>query len=68
MYKKTVVTNFCISFVSKIHIIGKGMIKETWIAKNQSNQMLEGRTDHILTFFCLFPHFQDQFPLFFIFS
>ena len=31
--KQTVVTDFCIGFVNKIHIIGKGMIKETWIAK-----------------------------------
>ena len=28
-----VVTDFCIGFVNKIHIIGKSMIKETWIAK-----------------------------------
>ena len=31
------------------------MIKETWIAKNQRNQMLDRRTDHIFVFFCLFP-------------
>ena len=31
--KQTVVTDFCIGFVNKIHIIGKSMIKETWIAK-----------------------------------
>ena len=31
--KQTVVTDFCIGFVNKIHIIGKGMIKETWNAK-----------------------------------
>ena len=31
--KQTVVTYFCIGFVNKIHSIGKGMIKETWIAK-----------------------------------
>ena len=31
--KQTVVTNFCIGFVNKIHITGKGMIEETWIAK-----------------------------------
>ena len=31
--KQTVVTDFCIGFVNKIHIIGKGMIKETWISK-----------------------------------
>ena len=31
--KQTVVTDFCIGFVNKIHIIGKNMIKETWIAK-----------------------------------
>ena len=31
--KQTVVTYFCIGFVNNIHIIGKGMIKETWIAK-----------------------------------
>ena len=31
--KQTVVTDFCIGFVNKIHIIGKGKIKETWIAK-----------------------------------
>ena len=31
--KQTVVTDFCIGFVNKIHIIGKGMIKETWIPK-----------------------------------
>ena len=31
--KQTVVTYFFIGFVNKIHIIGKGMIKETWIAK-----------------------------------
>ena len=31
--KQTVVTDFCIGFVNKIHIIGKDMIKETWIAK-----------------------------------
>ena len=31
--KQTMVTDFCIGFVNKIHIIGKGMIKETWIAK-----------------------------------
>ena len=31
--KQTVLTDFCIGFVNKIHIIGKGMIKETWIAK-----------------------------------
>ena len=31
--KQTVVTDFCIGFVNKIHIIGKGMIKETWIAQ-----------------------------------
>ena len=31
--KQTVVTDFCIGFVKKIHIIGEGMITETWIAK-----------------------------------
>ena len=31
--KQTVVTDFCIGFVNKIRIIGKGIIKETWIAK-----------------------------------
>ena len=31
--KLYVVTDFCIRFVNKIHIIGKGMIKETWTAK-----------------------------------
>ena len=31
--KQTVVTDFCIGFVNKINIIGKSMIKETWIAK-----------------------------------
>ena len=31
--KQIVVTDFCIGFANKIHIIGKGMIKETWIAK-----------------------------------
>ena len=31
--KQTVVTDFCIGFVDRIHIIGKGMIKETWITK-----------------------------------
>ena len=33
--KQTVVTDFCIGFVNKIHIIGKGVIKETWIAKSK---------------------------------
>ena len=31
--KQTVLTDFCIGFVNKIHIIGKGILKETWIAK-----------------------------------
>ena len=31
--KQTVITDFCIGFVNTTHIIGKGMIKETWIAK-----------------------------------
>ena len=31
--KQTVVTDFCIGFVNKIHISGTGVIKETWIAK-----------------------------------
>ena len=31
--KQTVVTDFCIGFVNKIHIIDKGIIKEIWIAK-----------------------------------
>ena len=31
--KQTVVTDFCIGFVNKIHIIGEDMITETWIAK-----------------------------------
>ena len=31
--KQTVVTDFCIGLVNNIHIIGKSMIKETWIAK-----------------------------------
>ena len=31
--KQTMVTDFCIGLVNNIHIIGKGMIKETWIAK-----------------------------------
>ena len=31
--KQTVVTDFCMSYVNKIHVIGKGMIKETWTAK-----------------------------------
>ena len=32
--KQTVVTDSCIGFVNKIHIIGKGIIiKEIWIAK-----------------------------------
>ena len=35
--KQTVVTDFCLGFVNKIHIIGKGMIKEKWIAKMKSD-------------------------------
>ena len=45
--KQTVVTDFCIGFVNKIHITGKGMIKETWIAKIKE---IKCWTEELLTF------------------
>ena len=45
--KQTVVTDFCIHFVNKIHIIGKGMIKETWIAKIKE---IRWWTEELITF------------------
>ena len=45
--KQTMVTDFCISFVNNIHIIGKGMIKETWIAKIKEMRCW---TEELITF------------------
>ena len=45
--KQTVVTDFCIGFVNKIHIIGKSMIKETWIAKIKE---IGCSTEELITF------------------
>ena len=45
--KQTVVTDFCIGFVNKIHIIGKGMIKQTWIAKIKE---IRCWTEELITF------------------
>ena len=50
--KQTVVTDFCIGFVNKIHIICKGMIKETWIAKIKE---IGCWTEELITF-CPFSH------------
>ena len=45
--KQTVVTDFCIGLVNNIHIIGKSMIKETWIAKIKE---IEYWTEELITF------------------
>ena len=45
--KQTVTTDFCIGFVNKIRIIGKGMIKETWIAKIKE---IGDWTEELITF------------------
>ena len=50
--KQTVVTDFCIGFVNKIHIIGKGMIKETWIAKIKESGCW---TEKLITFYPFSP-------------
>ena len=50
--KQTVVTYFCIGFVNKIHIIGKGMIKETWIAKIKE---IRCWTEELITFYPFSP-------------
>ena len=53
--KQTVVTDFCIGFVNKIHIIGKGMIKETWIAKIKE---IGCWTEELITFCPFFARFR----------
>ena len=52
--KQTVVTDFCIGLVNKINIIGtgKGMIKETWIAKIKE---IGCWTEELITFCPLSP-------------
>ena len=45
--KQTVVTDSCIGFFEKIHIIGKGMIKETWVAKIKE---IKCWTEELITF------------------
>ena len=52
--KQTVVTDFCIGFVNKIHIIDKGIIKEIRIAKIKEIGCWDRRTDHILPLFARF--------------
>ena len=47
---QTVVTDFCLGFVNKIHVSGKGMIKETWITKITE---IGCWTEELITF-CLF--------------
>ena len=53
--KQTVVTDFCIGFVNKIHIIGEGMIKETWIAKIKE---IGCWTEELITFCPFFARFR----------
>ena len=50
--KQTVVTDhISVSFVNKICIIGKDMLKETWIAKiKEIRCWTDRKTDHILSF------------------
>ena len=52
---QTVVTDFCISFVNKRCIIGRGMIKETWIAKIKE---IGCWTEELITFCLFFAHFR----------
>ena len=53
-----------LGFVNKIHIIGKGMIKEIWIAKYQRNQMLDRRADHVLSYFTCNSAWYQKLPNF----
>ena len=50
--KQTVVTDFCIGFVNKIHIIDKGLIKETWIAKIKEIGCWTEEGSHFAPFAC----------------